>query len=152
MKLHLEFWLPLMAESYGQGRANSGVIINNIYEVQVLDSFGLVPSMGDCAAIYDQIRPKVNASRPPEHWQTYDITFRAPRMNADGTVNEKARITVEFNGVKVQDNVAIEGATAGHEPGKPPANVATGPLQLQDHGNRVRYRNVWLVELKDAQP
>jgi hypothetical protein len=141
-----------MADSFGQGRANSGVIINNMYEVQVLDSFGLVPSAGDCAAIYSQARPRVNASLPPERWQTYDITFRAPRMNADGTVNEKARVTVELNGIKVQDNVAIEGATAGHEPGKPPANVATGPLQLQDHGNRVRYRNVWLVEMKEKQP
>lgn len=152
IKLHVEFWLPLMADSFGQGRANSGVIINNLYEVQVLDSFGLVPSAGDCGAIYDQTRPRVNASLPPEQWQTYDIVFRAPRMNGNGTVQEKARVTVEFNGVKIQDNVAIEGATAGHEPGKPPANAATGPLQLQDHGNWVRYRNVWLVELKDAQP
>jgi hypothetical protein len=152
MKLHLEFWLPLMADSFGQGRANSGVIINNLYEIQVLDSFGLVPSAGDCGAIYSQARPTVNASLPPERWQTYDIVFRAPRMNPDGTVREKARVTVELNGVKVQDDVPIEGCTAGHEPGKPPANVATGPLHLQDHGNRVRYRNVWLVELKDGQP
>ena len=150
IKLHAEFWLPLMADSFGQGRANSGVIINNMYEVQVLDSFGLVPSMGDCGAVYDQARPRVNASLPPEHWQTYDIVFRAPRMKPDGTVQEKARVTVELNGVKIQDDIVIEGATAGHEPGKPPANAATGPLQLQDHGNRVRYRNVWLVELKDA--
>jgi len=148
MKLHLEFWLPLMAGSLGQARANSGVIINNIYEVQVLDSFGLVPSMGDCGAIYSQARPLVNASLPPERWQTYDIDFRAPRMNPDGTVKEKARVTVELNGTKVQDNTPIEGATAGHEPGKPPANVASGPLQLQDHGNRIRYRNIWLAERK----
>jgi hypothetical protein len=86
IRLHVEFWLPLMADSFGQGRANSGVIINNIYEVQVLDSFGLVPSAGDCAAIYSQTRPKVNASFPPEQWQTYDITFRAPRMDPDGSV------------------------------------------------------------------
>jgi hypothetical protein len=152
IKLHVEFWLPLMADSFGQGRANSGVIINNLYEVQVLDSFGLVPSTGDCGAIYSQARPQVNGSLPPEQWQTYDIHFRAPRVNADGSVREKARVTVEFNGVKVQDDVAIEGATAGHEPGKPPANAPSGPLQLQDHGNRVRYRNVWLVELKDRQP
>jgi hypothetical protein len=151
IKLHVEFWLPLMADSFGQGRANSGVIINNMYEVQVLDSFGLVPSMGDCGAVYDHARPRVNASLPPEQWQTYDIVFRAPRIK-EGTVQEKARVSVELNGVKIQDNVAIEGATAGHEPGKPPANAATGPLQLQDHGNLVRYRNVWLVELKDAQP
>ena len=114
MKLHLEFWLPLMAESFGQGRANSGVIINNIYEVQVLDSFGLVPSAGDCGAVYDQTRPKVNASFPPEQWQTYDITFRAPRMTDDASVKEKARVTVDLNGVRVQDQTVIEGATGSH--------------------------------------
>lgn len=151
-RIHVEFWLPLMADSFGQGRANSGVIINNIYEVQVLDSFGLVPSAGDCGAIYDSTRPKVNASFPPEQWQTYDITFRAPRMKPDGSVAEKARITVDLNGVRIHNNVTIEGATAGHAPGKPPANAATGPLHLQDHGNRVRYRNVWLQKLTDAQP
>lgn len=152
MKLHVEFWLPLMAEAFGQGRANSGVIINNLYEVQVLDSFGLVSAAGDCSSIYDNTRPLVNASFPPESWQTYDIVFRAPRMNADGSVREKARISVVHNGVQVHKNVTIEGATAGHEPGKPPANAATGPLQFQDHGNRVRYRNVWLQKLDDAQP
>ena len=151
MKLHVEFWLPLMRDSFGQGRANSGVYLNNLYEIQVLDSFGLVPSMGDCASIYDQTRPLLNANLPPERWQTYDITFRAPRMNADGSVKEKARVTVELNGLKVQDNVPIEGGTAGHEPGKPPANAVSGPLQLQDHGNLIRYRNIWLVELKDSQ-
>ncbi len=151
MKLHVEFWLPLMEDRFGQERSNSGVFLNNLYEVQVLDSFGLVPSMGDCGAIYSQARPIVNANLPPEHWQTYDITFRAPQMNPDGTVKEKARVTVELNGIKVQDNTAINGGTAGHEPGKPPPNAATGPLQLQDHGNRVRYRNVWLVEVKDSQ-
>lgn len=151
MKLHLEFRLPLMAESFGQARANSGVIVNDLYEIQVLDSFGLVPSMGDCAAVYDQTRPRANANFPPEQWQTYDITFRAPRMNPDGSVTEKARVTVELNGVKVQDNTVIEGGTAGHEPGKPPSNRAAGPLQLQDHGNQVRYRNIWLVELKEGQ-
>lgn len=151
MKLHLEFWLPLMAESFGQGRANSGVYLNNLYEIQVLDSFGLVPSAGDCAAIYDQTAPSVSANLPPEHWQTYDITFRAPRMNADGSVKERSRVTVEFNGIKVQDNTPIIGATVGHEPGKPPANVASGPLQLQDHGNLIRYRNIWLTELKEAR-
>lgn len=152
IQLHVEFWLPLMADSFGQARANSGVIINNIYEIQVLDSFGLVPAMGDCGSIYDQTRPLVNASLPPEQWQTYDITFRAPRMTPDGSVTEKARVTVDLNGVRIHTNVPIEGATAGHPPGKPPKNAATGPLHLQDHGNRVRYRNVWIQELKDAQP
>ena len=73
-------------------------------------------------------------------------------MTPDGKVLEKARISVDLNGVRVQDNVTIEGATAGHAPGKPPVNAATGPLHLQDHGNRVRYRNIWLQELKDAHP
>jgi hypothetical protein len=89
----------------------------------------------------------VNASFPPEQWQTYDITFRAPRKTDDGW--EKARVTVDLNGVRVQDQTAIDGATASHA--TPRVNAATGPLQLQDHGNRVRYRNVWLVELKEGQ-
>lgn len=152
IRLHLEFWLPLMADTFGQNRANSGVIINNIYEVQVLDSFGLVPSMGDCGAIYDSTRPKLNACFPPEQWQTYDIVFRAPRIDPDGTLREPARVTVDLNGIRVQDNVAIAGATAGSPRGRPPINAATGPLHLQDHGNQVRYRNVWLQELSDAKP
>ncbi len=151
LKLHVEFWLPLMAESFFQDRANSGVFLNNLYEIQVLDSFGLVPSMGDCGAIYNQVRPLVNANLPPEHWQTYDITFRAPRMSPDGSLKEKARVTVELNGIKVQDNSTIEGGTVDYEPGKPPTNAAAGPIQLQDHGNPVRYRNIWLVELKEGQ-
>ena len=116
MKLHVEFWLPLMAEHFGQERANSGVFLNNLYEIQVLDSFGLVPTMGDCAAIYSQTRPRVNANLPPEHWQTYDITLPAPRMNPDGSVKEKARVTVEFNGIKVQDNTSSRAAPLATNP------------------------------------
>jgi hypothetical protein len=151
IQLHVEFWLPLMEDRFGQERANSGVFLNNVYEIQVLDSFGLVPSPGDCGAIYNQRRPLVNANLPPEQWQTYDITFHAPRMNSDGTVKEQARVTVKLNGLTVQDNSPILGATASYEPGKRPDNAAKGPLQLQDHGNQIRYRNIWLVELKDQQ-
>jgi hypothetical protein len=151
IELHVEFWLPLMEDRFGQERANSGVFLNNLYEIQVLDSFGLVPAMGDCGAIYNQRRPLVNASLPPEHWQTYDITFHAPRMNSDGTAREQAHVTVKLNGITVQDNSPILGGTATYEPGQRPTNAARGPLQLQDHGNQVRYRDVWLVELKDGQ-
>ncbi len=151
IKLHVEFWLPLMADRFGQERANSGVFLNGLYEIQVLDSFGLVPAMGDCGAVYNQICPLLNANLPPEQWQTYDITFHAPRMDPAGSLKEKARVTVELNGIKVQDNSPIAGGTMSYEPGKRPANAATGPLQLQDHGNHVRYRNVWLVQLKKGE-
>jgi 3-keto-disaccharide hydrolase len=151
IRLHLEFWLPLRADRFGQERANSGVFLNGLYEIQVLDSFGLVPSMGDCGAIYDQRRPLVNANLPPEHWQTYDIVFHAPRMDSDGSLSEKAHVTVKLNGITVQDNSPILGGTVTYQPGKKPKNAATGPLQLQDHGNPVRYRNIWLVRLHDDQ-
>ncbi|MCL5279343.1 MAG: DUF1080 domain-containing protein [Planctomycetes bacterium] len=135
-QLHIEFWLPLEPKERGQGRANSGVYLADHYEVQVLDSFGLVETSGDCGSLYNIARPRVNASLPPEVWQTYDITFRAPRMDASGKVTELPRITVIFNGVKIHDNLEI------------PMNRhrAKGPLQLQDHGHKIQFRNIWVVE------
>jgi hypothetical protein len=135
-QLHIEFWLPLEPKERGQGRANSGVYLADQYEVQVLDSFGLLDTSGDCGGIYNVARPRVNASLPPEVWQTYDITFRAPRMDASGKVTELPRLTVVFNGVKIHDNLEI------------PMNRhrAKGPLQLQDHGHKIQFRNIWVVE------
>ncbi len=135
-QLHIEFWLPLEPDKRGQGRANSGVYVADAYEVQVLDSFGLVETSGDCGALYNLARPRVNASLPPETWQTYDITFRAARADASGKVTELPRITVIHNGVKIHDNLEI------------PTNRprAKGPLQLQDHGHKIQFRNVWIVE------
>jgi hypothetical protein len=135
-QLHIEFWLPLEPKERGQGRANSGVYLADQYEVQVLDSFGLLDTSGDCGGIYNVARPHVNASLPPEVWQTYDITFRAPRMDANGKVTELPRLTVVFNGVKIHDNLEI------------PMNRhrAKGPLQLQDHGHKIQFRNIWVVE------
>ncbi len=135
-QLHIEFWLPLEPKERGQGRANSGVFLADHYEVQVLDSFGLVETSGDCGSLYNTARPRVNASLPPETWQTYDITFRAPRMDASGKVTELPRITVIFNGVKIHDNLEI------------PMNRhrAKGPIQLQDHGHKIQFRNIWVVE------
>lgn len=141
--LHLEFWLPNMAGAMWQSRANSGVYFMNRYEVQILDSFGLIQGSGDCGSIYELSLPRVNACLPPERWQTYDISFRAPRLGSDGEVKEPARVTVYQNGVLIQKDVAVEKATPG---GKAGPQVERDVLRLQDHGNMLRYRNIWLIE------
>jgi len=141
-RLHVEFWLPLEPGNRGQGRANSGVFLNDTYEVQVLDSFGLVETSGDCGSLYSIKRPDVNASLPPETWQTYDIEFRAPRLNADGSIKESPRITVIHNGIKIHDNVEIRQGTANPKA----EQKATGAIQLQDHSHPIQYRNIWLVK------
>jgi len=144
-KIHVEFMTPYEPAKRGQGRGNSGVYVHGRYEVQVLDSFGLVPGGGDCGAIYGVAPPKTNACLPPLRWQTYDITFTAPKMDTDGKVTQPGRMTVLHNGVKIHENVAVGGTTrAGMRNLKGP----TGPLMLQDHGNLVKYRNIWLVALK----
>jgi len=141
---HLEFKLPLEPNNRGQGRANSGVYFAGQFEVQVLDSFGLVHTSGDCAGLYNFARARVNACLPPETWQTYDVKFRAPRLNADGTIKENARITVYHNGIKVHDDVEIP-YSGNRWRGK---KEATGPIHLQDHGHPIQYRNIWLVKGK----
>lgn len=135
-QLHVEFKLPLEPTGRGQHRANSGVYVLDAYEVQVLDSFGLVHTSGDCGGLYGIARPKVNASLPPLTWQTYDITFRAARMDDNGNVKELPEITVIHNGVKIHDKQQI------------PKNRhrTRGPIQLQDHGHSIQFRNIWLVE------
>jgi hypothetical protein len=141
---HLEFKLPLEPNNRGQGRANSGVYFAGQFEVQVLDSFGLVHTSGDCAGLYNLARARVNACLPPETWQTYDVKFRAPRLNADGSIKENPRITVYQNGILVQDNVEIP-YSGNRWRGK---KEATGPIHLQDHGHPIQYRNIWLVKGK----
>jgi len=147
-QLHLEFRCPLMPDAAGQARANSGVYLHGRYEVQVLDSFGLDPKDNDCGAIYRVSKPLVNACRPPGEWQTYDIVFRAPRFDDAGEVVENPRITVWQNGACIQNNVEVP-----HPTGAAMFNTMTtrGPIVLQDHGNPVEYRNIWLRTLDRAE-
>jgi len=141
---HIEFELPLEPNNRGQGRANSGVYFAGTFEVQVLDSFGLVHTSGDCGGLYSIARARVNACLPPETWQTYDVEFRAPRLKPDGSIRENARITVYHNGVKIHDNVEIP-YSGDKWKGK---SEATGPIMLQDHGHPIQYRNIWLLKAK----
>jgi hypothetical protein len=146
IKLHVEFRVPYMPKASGQGRGNSGVYVQGRYEVQVLDSYGLESKNNDCGAIYGVAAPLVNACKAPTVWQSYDIDFRAAKF-ADGKKVEPPHITVFQNGVKIHDDVKItvDNTTSGNggDPSKP------GPLMLQDHGNPVEFRNIWLVQLKD---
>jgi hypothetical protein len=142
--LHLEFRCPAMPEAAGQAKGNSGVFLQGRYEVQVLDSYGLnIPGLGDCGGIYNQFSPLVNACRPAMEWQTYDVVFRAPRRGEDGEL-EGVRLTVLQNGVVIHNNIVLPGVTGAaiDEEVETP-----GPLLLQDHGNLVAYRNIWLVPL-----
>ena len=148
IRLHLEFMTPYMPDKGGQGRGNSGVYIQDRYEIQVLDSFGLESKDNECGGIYKVAVPKVNASLPPGRWQTYDITFTAPRFDANGRKTANARVTVIHNGAVIHRDQKMPGPTGG---ARSKAEVAVAPLRLQDHGNPVRFRNVWVVELKAAE-
>lgn len=145
-QIHIEFWLPDMGEAKGQARANSGVYVMGMYEVQILDSYGLQSQSGDCGGIYSFAAPMVNACRPPEKWQSFDIFIRGARHDASGKKTANAVMSVLHNGVWIHHCFELPGPTPGggsDEPGK-------GPIRLQDHGCPVRFRNIWVRPLEET--
>lgn len=148
-QLHIEWATPEKVRGSGQGRGNSGVFLMNRYELQILDSFDNKTYFdGQAGAIYKQQPPMVNASRGPGEWQTYDITFTAPRFDKDGSLLHPAVMTVFHNGVCIQNNTALQGATSFTEPPRYRPHSPKGPIRLQNHGDPVRFRNIWIRELK----
>ena len=136
-RLHLEFRLSWKPTARGQGRSNSGVYIGGIPEIQVLDSFGLEGRKNECGALYGRREPDVNMCLPPLVWQTFDLEFSEPRRDDEGRPTEPIRVTVRHNGVVIHEDYDTR-----HKESTPRS------LHLQRHGNRVQYRNIWLVEPK----
>lgn len=146
-QLHLEFRTPAVVEGTGQGRGNSGVFFQEKYEVQILDNYNNVTySNGQCASVYKQHIPLVNACKGPGEWQSYDIIFTAPVFNKDGVKVASGYFTVIQNGILVQNHVEIKGTT--EYIGLPKNEMhGLGSIKLQDHGNPMSFRNVWVREL-----
>jgi hypothetical protein len=148
-QIHLEFSPPSMPDQHSQLRGNSGVYLQGQYEIQILDSYqNPTYANGSLGAVYGQAAPLVNAARPPEQWQTYDIVFHAPQCDPSGNITSKGTVTVLLNGVLVQDHVTINSTKGG---------CAPGPLMLQDHSGfknapvtHMRFRNLWFRPLDDA--
>jgi hypothetical protein len=144
--LHIEFRYPVEPGKTGQGRGNSGVFLQGAYEAQLLNSYGLAGNWNELGSLYRLSPPRVNAARPPMQWQTYDIEYRAPRFE-NGKLKENARMTVRLNGVLVQVDTEIIHHTAHREADRAlPAPSKPGPILLQDHSNRIQFRNIWVVE------
>jgi hypothetical protein len=148
VQLHVEWASPSPPTGTGQDRGNSGIFLMGLYELQVLDSYRTdTYADGQAGAIYGQYPPLANASRPPREWQTYDVAFRRPRFDRDGKLVEPAHVTLIHNGIVVQNNEELLGRTAWLETLPYEAGPDRGPIQLQDHGHGVRFRNIWLREL-----
>jgi hypothetical protein len=152
--LHIEFRLPLLPANTDQRRGNSGVIIEDyaFYEVQVLDCYGLPGYYDECGCIYQVAPPKVNMCGMPRQWQSYDITFRAPRFDWAGDLLQKARITVDHNGELIHNGLELpfsDGAL--QQKRERPDSRRPGRIKLQDHGYPVEYRNIWIVDLTQGQ-
>ena len=147
-KIHVEFRTPYMPFATGQARGNSGVYVQGRYEVQVLDSFGLPPKDNEAGGIYKASVPKLNAALPPGEWQTYDITFHAPKFDENKKKIKDATISVVYNDQLIHDNITLPAPTPGGTGG----DVSTpGGLLFQDHGNPVQYRNVWFMPLNETK-
>jgi len=148
MQVHVEWRSPAEVKGDGQGRGNSGFFLMGKYEVQVLDSYNNPTYYnGQAGSIYKQTIPLVNACLPPGEWQTYDIIFKAPVFNEEGSKKSSAYVTVIHNGVLIQNHVEILGTTEYIGAPKNNAHPAKLPISLQDHGNPVSYRNIWVREL-----
>ena len=141
--IHIEFRLPYMPSARGQARGNSGIYLQGRYEVQMLDSFALEGVDNECGGIYKTARPNENMCFPPLAWQTYDIDFTAARFDGSGNKSANAKITVRHNGVVIHEDLEIPEPTGG---AREKGEQGPGPIFLQNHGNPVRYRNIWVVE------
>jgi hypothetical protein len=147
-QLHVEFYVPVKTDPNVQGNGNSGVYVHGEYEIQLIDSYGVAPHPGDsCGAIYGQVPPMVNASLPAGEWQSFDILFHAPSVDAEGNVLRKARFSVMHNGIWIHDNVEADITPYGVRR----ALQNTGPLMLQYHGYPVRFRNIWLRPIPSSE-
>jgi len=147
-RLHLEFRTPYMPYARGQGRGNSGVYIQQRYELQILDSFGLAGEFNECGGLYRSRAPDLNMCLPPLTWQTYDIDFRAARFDASGKKIANATLTAILNGVGVHNNVQVPNKTGGGKPEGPDDR----PILLQDHRNPVQFRNIWIIDYSRGRP
>jgi len=151
-QLHVEFATPEVVRGSGQGRGNSGVFLANRYEVQVLDSFENKTYFdGQCASLYKQTPPMVNVCRKPGEWQSYDILFTAPRFAEDGKVLRPAYVTVIHNGVAVHNHFELQGGTYYDRPAAYEKHPEKQPIRLQNHGDPVKFRNIWVREIKPLE-
>lgn len=154
VQLHMEWLIPEGTEGKSQGRGNSGVFFMGVYELQILDCYNneTYPD-GSTGAMYGQYPPLANACRPQGQWQVYDVIFRAPKLDENGKVIKPATMTAILNGVVVQDHSEFIGTTA-HKAlaAYPDKHPAKGPIGLQDHGNPLRFRNIWVRELNPEKP
>ena len=149
-QLHVEWAAPAEVKGEGQGRGNSGIYLMGHYEVQILDSYENQTYFdGQAGSIYKQWPPLVNACRKPGEWQTYDIIFDAPKFDSQGKLLKPAYVTVLHNGVLVQNHSELSGTTAWDRPPAYEPHAQRLPLHIQDHGNPVRFRNIWIRELQD---
>jgi hypothetical protein len=157
-QLHVEFRIPTTTSGTGQQRSNSGVFLMGKYEIQILDSFQdgtdapVTYFDGQCGALYKQQPPAVNACRPPGAWQTYDILFTRPRFTADGRLERPARVSVLHNGVAIHSDTVIKGDTFYHQPPGYTAHADALPISLQDHGNPVQFRSIWVRPFEPVVP
>jgi hypothetical protein len=151
-QLHVEFATPEKVVGKGQGRGNSGVFMMNKYEIQILDSYDNTTYFdGQCASIYKQTPPMVNACRKPGEWQSYEIVFTVPKLAEDGKVLKPAYATVIQNGIVVQNHFELLGSTFYDQPAHYEKHAEKLPIRLQFHGNPVKFRNIWIREIKQLE-